>query len=95
MYLSKYSIVNQDMQTASISASLGYWGSSSGMVANTIPTVEMTTKRMEMLEIICAAFDVSGFSIKSHKQIWYFTNLPVPKSSGASVLKILAWVKFV
>ena len=90
IYLSRYSIVNQDMHTASIRASLGYCGLSSGMVAKTIPTVEMTTKRMEMFEIIWAAFDVSGFSIKSHRQIWYFTNLPVPKSSGASVLKMLA-----
>ena len=78
------------MQTASIKASLGYCGSSSGIVAKTIPTVEITTKRIEMLEIIWAALDVSGFSIKSQRQIWYFTNLPVPKSSGASVLKMLA-----
>ena len=78
------------MQTASIRASLGYCGSNSGMVAMTMPTVEMTTKMMEMLEITWAAFDVSGFSIRSHKQIWYLTNLPDPKSSGASVLKMLA-----
>ena len=29
-----------------------------------------------------AANDVWGFSMRSHKQIWYFTNLPVPKSSS-------------
>ena len=78
------------MQTASIRASLGYCGSNSGMVAMTMPTVEMTTKMMEMLEITWAAFEVSGFSMRSHKQIWYLTNLPDPKSSGASVLKMLA-----
>ena len=85
--------MNQDMQTASIKASLGYCSSRSGMVAKTMPTVEITTKRMEMLEITWAAFDVSGFSIRSQRQIWYLTNLPVPKSSGASVLKMLALVK--
>ena len=78
-------MVNQEMQTASISASLGYWGSRSGIVASTIPTwwsmegkgrkengrtVEMTTKRMDIFEIVWAALDVSGFSIKSQRQIW-------------------------
>ena len=47
-----------------------------------IPTVEMTTKAMEMQEMTLAAMEVWGFSMRSHRQIWYLTNFPLPKSSS-------------
>ena len=60
------------------------------MILKMLPIVETTTKAMEMQEITLAAMEVWGFSIKSHKQIWYLTNFPVPKSSSTSFFILLA-----
>ena len=37
-----------------------------------------------------AAVDVCGFSMRSHRHLWYFANLPVPKSSSTSFLMLAA-----
>jgi len=34
--------------------------------------------------------EVCGFSIRSHKHLWYLANLPVPKSSSTSFLMLAA-----
>ena len=82
--------MNQDIHTASIRASLGLsirfpsaslcW--MSGIVLRVIPTVDITTKAIEMQEMTLAAMEVCGFSMRSHRQIWYLTNRPLPKSSS-------------
>ena len=73
--LSRYSKVNQEMQTDSTSASSGLsmgfparsvcWKAC--MVLRIMPKVEITTNSILMEDIAFAAVDVSGFSIKSHK----------------------------
>ena len=82
--LSRYSSVNQEMQTDSTSASSGLsmglparsvcW--KAGMVLRIMPMVEITTNSMLMEDIAFAAPEVSGFSRRSHKNFWYGTKRP-------------------